>query len=241
MARRRRGAYNLGLGAALNGAKTLDRRIFFSGLGVAALAALPGAALAAAKDPVKLAKAYPYLDAFLKLPAAQRSRFHPAYYLMVAGKPPVGLHFYIIDGGQRSPLVIEPDGRLAHTPTLAQLQGSAQFWADVPAETKIGLRLEIQANLPPAVQLDCHELSLAITQAGDAVKSIAGPMAFAAPKITVAAFPGAVGGAALLPDNRRYPLAVGKFGPFYDPSKAPGATKVSLTHAPSRILLESPG
>ena len=241
MARRGRGAYNLGLGAALNGAKTLDRRIFFTGLGVAALAALPGAALAAAKAPVKLAKVYPYLDAFLKLPAAQRSRFHPAYYLTIAGKPAAGLHAFTIDGTVRTPVVIEADGRLPHLPTLAQLQGSTMFQADLPAETKIGIRLEIQATMAPAAQLDCHELSLAITQAGDAVKAIAGPMAFAAPKITVAAFPGAVGGMALLPDNRRYPLAVGKFGPFYDPSKAPGATKVSLTHAPSRILLDSPG
>lgn len=215
----------------------MDRRVFLHGLGVVALVATPATALADSKPPVKLAKAYPYLDAFLKLPATQRSRFHPAYYLNIAGKPPTGLHAATIDGAVRTPVVIEADGRLAHLPTLAQLQGSTMIQFDAPVETKIGIRLEIQATLAPAMQLDCRELMLAISQAAAAVKALAGPMAFAAPKIAIATFPGAVGGIALLPDNRRYPLAVGKFGPIYDPTKAPGATMVSLTHAPSRILL----
>lgn len=218
----------------------MDRRIFLHGLGVVAVVAAPSAALATAKPPVKISKAYPYLDAFLKLPAAQRSRFHPAYYLTIAGKPPTGLHAVAIDGAVRTPVVIDADGRLAHLPTLAQLQGETMFQIDAPAETKIGIRLEIQATMTPASQLDCRELALAIGQAGAAVKAIAGPMAFAAPKITTAEFPGGVGGVALLPDNRRYPLTMGKVGPVYDPAKAPGAVTVSLTHAPSRILLSGP-
>ena len=38
-------------------------------------------------------------------------------------------------------------------------------------------------------------------------------------------------------DGRNLPLIAGRFGPLYAPEKAPGAAKIILTKAPSRILL----
>jgi hypothetical protein len=213
----------------------MDRRSFLT-LAAGGLA-LPMSAFAGTKEPVKLAKAFPYLDAFLKLPAAQRSRFHPAYYLTQAGRPAGGVRAFIIEGATRTPLVIGADGRMSRLPTLAQLQGDAQFQLDAPAEAKFGERLDIEATMAAATQLDAHELALAIAQAAEAVKAIAGPMAFAAPKLAAAAFPGSHGGNAMLPDGRALPLLAGRFGPVYEPAKAPGARTIVLSPAPSRILL----
>src|SRR5260221_12987511 len=69
---------------------SVDRRMFLGATGALAAMGVPMAANATPKEPVKLARAYPYLDAFLKLPAPRRNRFHLAYYLMQGGKPAAG-------------------------------------------------------------------------------------------------------------------------------------------------------
>ncbi|HWA63081.1 MAG TPA: hypothetical protein VG939_17000 [Caulobacteraceae bacterium] len=214
----------------------MHRRSFLTAAGAGL--ALAGHAFAdAAKPPVKLAKAYPFLEAYLKLPAAQRSRFHPAYYLMQDGHPAGGYRAQIIDGAARIDVPVEADGRLGRLPTLAQLQGPAQFQLLAPSALKFGLKLEVQASMPAQNQLDAHELSLAIQQAADAVKVIAGAMAFAAPKLAAAAFPGAGAGQATLADGRSLPLVASRLGPMFEPARAPGARLVSLTRPPSRIVL----
>ena len=47
--------------------------MFLAATGALAAMGAPMAAHATPKEPVKLAKAYPYLDAFLKLPASEKS------------------------------------------------------------------------------------------------------------------------------------------------------------------------
>jgi hypothetical protein len=216
----------------------MDRRSFLAAAAGGVALAIPLSALAANRDPVKLAKAYPYLDALLKLAPAKRTLLRMNYYLSEGGHPASNWRAVIIQGGTRTPVPIEADGRLGRQPTLAQLQdGAAQFQIEAPAEAKFALRLEIQANIAPSTQLDAATLQAAIQQAADAVKSLAGPLALVAPKFAAAGFAGSVGGNAVLPDGRTYPLIAGRFGPVYVPAKAPGAKTVILTRAPSRILL----
>ena len=212
----------------------MDRRLLLFAL--TALAA-PTAALAAPKDPVKLAKVVPYLELYLKLSPADRTRFSLAYYIVSNNKPILGLHAWIIDGATRTPLALGADGQVLHLPTLAQLGGQATVQFDVPADMPLKPRLELHAATPPATQVDAAALQASITQAGDAVKKMAGAMAFAAPKITAAQFPGAGSGQAVLAAGRAVPLAPGKYGPLYDPAKEPGAKTITLAKAPSRILL----
>ena len=211
----------------------MDRRLLLFAL--TALAA-PTAALAAQKDPVKLAKFVPYLELYLKLSPADRTRFSLAYYIVSNNKPVPGLHAWIIDGTSRTPLAIGSDGQLLHLPTMAQL-GQAMLQFDVPADMPLKPRVEMHAATPPSTQVDAAALQASITQAGDAVKKMAGAMAFAAPKITAAQFPGAGSGQAVLAAGRAVPLAPGKYGPLYDPAKEPGAKTITLAKAPSRILL----
>ncbi len=211
----------------------MDRRLLLFAL--TALAA-PTAALAAQKDPVKLAKAFAYLDIYLKMPPAQRSHFTLVYYMMRDGKPAPDMRAWIQDGATRTPLAFDHDGRVLRLPTLAQL-GGAMVQFDVPAEAALKLRPELHAVAAPSTQIDAHDLQISINQAGEAVKKIAGPMSFAAPKITAAQFPGAGSGQAVLAAGRALPLTPGKYGPLYDPAKEPGAKTITLAKAPSRILL----
>eukprot|EP01041_Mallomonas_annulata_P024831 gene24831-45722_t len=64
---------------------TPSRRTLLTLMGALALA--PSAALAADGKQVDAKKVFPYLDAYLKLPAADRSRFRLAYYVKSNGKP----------------------------------------------------------------------------------------------------------------------------------------------------------
>ena len=58
---------------------------------------------------------FPYLDAYLKLPAADRSRFRLAYYFRSNGKP-LTAPAWLVDGAQRQPLAVRPDGRVESDP-----------------------------------------------------------------------------------------------------------------------------
>lgn len=213
----------------------MDRRLF---LAIAAGAAVaPTALLAASRDPVKLEKAFPFLDRYLKLGAGEHSHFTVVYYMSRDGKPAAGLKGWIIDGANRIPVSFGADGHALQWPTLAQMQGSATFQVDAPADAQLKPHVEMHALLPNAAQVDAVALQASINQANAAVKTMAGAMAMMAPKITAAQFPGAPSGQAILATGKAMPLAAGKFGPLYDPSKQPGAKTISLARAPSRILL----
>ena len=75
-----------------------SRRTLLTLMGALALA--PSAALGADGKQVDAKKVFPYLDAYLKLPVADRSRFRLAYYFRSNGKP----------------LAVRPDGRVESDP-----------------------------------------------------------------------------------------------------------------------------
>jgi hypothetical protein len=217
----------------------MDRRLFLTA--AAALAApaalIPAVAWAAQKDPVKIAKVFPYLDLYLKLSPADRSHFAVAYYIARDNKPVPGLRAWIVEGAVKTPMAFSADGQVLRLPSLAQFNGPAMVQFDVPADTPLKPRLELHPNLPPTTRIDAAALRVSITQAGAAVKKMAGPMAMMAPKITAAQFPGAGSGQAMVAPDKLLPLAAGKFGPLYDPNNEPSAQTIVLARAPSRILL----
>src|SRR3954465_10165651 len=102
-------------------------------VGAFALAcAAPAAASDKLIDPKKI---LPYLDAYLKLPAAERNHFKINYYLHV-GPQPLTAPVWLGEGARRTAVPLRGDGRVDRLPTLAQLDG-AKINIDVPEGTKM--------------------------------------------------------------------------------------------------------
>lgn len=214
----------------------MDRRALVLGLAAAALA--PATAQAAGKPPVKLSKVFGYLDKYLAIPPAQRNRFVLAYYVQMNGRPAAGLKAAIVEAdGRRTPLSLGSDGKVLRLPTAAQL-ASGDFVAEVPAETKLGVRLELEPSMAPAIDYNPHELDQAIAQANAGMSKAAGLMSFALPKLTGVTFAGAVSGKARLADGREIALPTAEDAPFYDPNRLKGAVGVILARPPTRLAFK---
>ena len=205
---------------------------------IAAAVAAPLPALADDQR-VALAKAFPMLEQYLGVPAAERSRFYLSYRAVRDKRPTSDAHGAIVAGGAAVPLAFDHAGFVTHLPSLAELKSNADL---VMTGAPFKLQLEARCAIAPSTHIDPNELAAALAQANAAVAKIAGPMAAIIPKLTAAFFPDAGGGHALFADGHQAPLAVFNAPalgpvPFFEPGKAAGAKAVLLTKAPSRILL----
>lgn len=212
---------------------------------LAALAALvicPSAQAGERTVALPAKKMFPYLEAYLSLPPAERSRFAMAYRALIDGKPAVGLKLVLLDGAQRTPLPIDGFGRISRQPSLAQLR-SAQAKVEVtgPEGHKFGLALDLEPAIAPAAEIDAHALAQACDQATAGAKKAAGVMGFAAPRLDRVVFEGAAGGQAVTANGRTVALAVVKGEPVFDPAKLPDARVVRFTRAPRRLTLAKAG
>lgn len=210
---------------------TPSRRTLITLMGALALAA--PAALAADGKQVDAKKVFPYLDAYLKLPAADRSRFRLAYYFKSNGKP-LTAPAWLVDGAQRQAIVVRPDGRAERAPTLAQLEhGKVQI--DIAPGSKVGVSMSVEPLLAPAREMDAREVVAALNQASTGVRKALGVLAMAMPKLEVVQFHGVTSGEAELADGRRMALPVVGGLVTYDPAKQAGAKTLRFTRAPSRV------
>lgn len=199
--------------------------------GLVTAMAIAGAAHAADKV-VELKKVFPYLDAYLNLPAAERSRFAPTYVFRQNGRP-LAAPMWILEGGTRTPLALV-DGRPERLPTAAQLAG-AKLQVGVDEKSKVSIGISMVPTLAPAQEMDARELAKAIAQAAAGVRRIAGPMGFMVPKVQSVAFYGVASGEARFADGRRAPLPVEKGALVFDPAHLAGAVAVRFPEAPSRL------
>ncbi len=215
----------------------MDRRAVLAA-GVA-LAAAPAAALADAKPPIRLSKVFGFLDKYLAIPPAERSRFVLAYTFMLDGKPAPGLKAAIVEAdGRRTPLQIGPDARALRLPTAAQL-ASASFVADAPAGAKLGVKLDLEPLLTPAQEFPVRELDLALAQANAGMAKAGGLIAFALPKLSGVSFLGSGSGRARLAGGGELALPMAEGAPFYDPKLVRGAATILLARAPQRLAFKS--
>ena len=215
----------------------MDRRGLILGLGAAGLGVglVPGLASAADKAPVKLAKAFPFLDRYLALPAGQRDRFVLAYTFRLNGKLSGELKGAIIAAdGRRTRFLVGPDGRPTRLPTLIELQ-SAMLALEIPADAKIGVQLDLEPSLAPAREMNPRDLAAAIVQANAGMAQAAGMLSFATPRLTAVGFPGAPSGDAILADGRREALPSAKGAPFYAPARLTGAQRLVFARPPARL------
>jgi hypothetical protein len=215
---------------------TMNRRAVGGGL---ALAMLGGGALAQAGDTklVEASKIFPYLDLYLGIDPAKRSRFVMAYYLKINGKPAANYPAMLVSAdGRRRSLSVGADGRVQHLPSLADLKGKAKVELSAPKGTKLQLSMELHANIRPGAVMPASGLAEAIAQCDAAIRSKAGVMGFAAPKIRRVVLRGAGSGKAVGPQGERaLPMQIGH--PAFDPEQMPGMVTVQLARAPSAILL----
>lgn len=216
---------------------SLDRRAVASALMSLALAAtIPSAARAEAGKVAPATKVFSFLEAFLKVPAAERSRIKVTYALMREGKRATGVKATLIEAnGVRTPLPIDGEGRFERTPTLAQLQAKAQVSFDVPADTKLGSTMLLDPVLKPAAEYDARELVATVEDSNKAIRKAAGPMALMAPQMDGLKFLTVDSGVAIFPNGSSRPLPVIAGGVVFEPGQFKGASRVRLAKTPSAV------
>jgi hypothetical protein len=215
---------------------TPDRRFLLTaGL---AVAAMPAAALAAAPKALPAKKLFPFLDLYLGIPPAERSRFTMSYYLRQNGKAATAAAIVLVGaGGARTPLPVGADGRFQRTPTLADLKAGATVEIAPHADAKYQLSMELEPIARMAEVMNAADFTAAIVQCAAAIKKNAGVLGFVAPKITQVAFVGVQAGTAVLAGGKTAALPLVKTLPAYSPTALPGASQLKFAKAPTRALL----
>lgn len=204
-----------------------------------ALALAATLAPAADADAGKIApatKVFSFLDAFLKVPAQERSRIRISYALLRDGKRAPGVKAILIEtNGARTPLPLDSEGRFERTPTLAQLQGKAQVQFDLPADSKLGSTILLDPVLKPAAEYDARELVATVEESNRAIRKAAGPMALMAPQMDGLTFLKAESGVATFPNGTSKPLPVEAGGVVFVPDQMKDASRVRLAKTPSAV------
>jgi len=208
-------------------------------LGLAALLSVGWATGAAAKTKsFPATKLFPYLDLYLGIPAPQRTLFVLAYFLKLNGKPAASMQPVLIVGGSRTVLPVGADGRVQRLPSLADLKAKTQIELSAPEGSKFSLNMEMLARVTPATAIPAGQLVAAIDQCDRAIRSKAGLLGFAAPKIKRAVFKGAGSGTAVNAQGVARPLPLTAEGsPAFDPEQMPGTVTIKLARAPTSIAL----
>lgn len=197
---------------------------------------LAGAAAAETKL-VPLDKVFPYLQGYLELPSAERSRFVLDYRLMGESKGLQTVRATLVEKGGSAPLAIGADGRFDRLPTLQQFRDKAQLSIEAAKGVRLGVALSVEPAARPSREIDAADLAATLVQAQAGERKVAGVLAFAAPKLTRVAFDGVKGGEAVWPDGRAQPLPLVKGRPVFDPAALQGAKMVRFAAAPTRAEL----
>ncbi len=207
----------------------------------AAVLAFATTAATPAEKSVPTGKAFPYLENYLRLPAAERSHFTVGYFLTIGGKPAAGVKAWLIDGAKRTPMTVGADGRVLRTPNLGELERKAMVLFDAPPQTKFGLQLQIEPLVTRGAEMDAQALALATVQADAAVRKAAGVLGFAAPHMTRVYFKDSTGGEAVFADGHAVKLGVLKSFAFYDIDTEHGAKTIRFTKPPSLAMIGPAG
>lgn len=203
---------------------------------ILAVATLAVAGPAFAEKSAQATKVLPFLDKFLKVPAAERTRLKLTYAVRHEGKAQPNLKATLVErSGARTPLPVDADGFFERLPTLAQLEGDPAIVFDVPPGWKMGTTMNIGTALKPSQDYDANELAATVTEANTVIGKAAGVMSMMAPKMTGIYFPKAEGGVVTYPGGRTAPLPQANGAPYFRPADHKGAARVKLTKSPSKV------
>ena len=207
---------------------------------LAAATTAPRLAYAGEVKSVPIDKAFPFLAAYLGLPAADRSRFYLAFRAYRDKHPITDAKATIVAAnGARTPIAFDRQGIVTHLPDVATLKSGAHVEIEAPP-FQIGPELRCAAA--PSTHIDVAELGLALAQVNKAIAKLAGALSLVVPKLTAAFFPDAGAAQALMADGHTATLPVFTFPSvgavsYIEPANLAGARSVVLARAPSRILL----
>jgi hypothetical protein len=205
-------------------------------MSLAVASAIPFSAQAEAGKIAPATKVFSFLEAFLKVPPAERSRIKLSYALMREGKRAVGVKATLIEAnGVRTPLPIDGEGRFEHTPTLAQLQTKAQVSFEVPADTKLGSTMLLDPVLKPAAEYEARELVATVEDSNRAIRKAAGAMAMMAPQMDGLKFLAVDSGVAIFPNGSSKPLPANAGAVVFEPGQFKGASRIRLAKTPSAV------
>ncbi|WP_454717084.1 hypothetical protein [Caulobacter segnis] len=200
------------------------------------------AVLATAATPALAEKSAPankvlsYLDKYLKIPPAERSRVRVIYGIRHDGKPVPNLKVTLVEkNGARIPMPLTADGFFERLPTLAQLEGDPTLVFDVPADWKMGTIMDFQTQLKPATEYDARELTATVNEANAVIGKAAGVASFMVPKMSGIAFLNAQNGVVVFADGHTAPLPKAREMPYFLPANHQGAAQVKLTKTPTRV------
>ena len=189
-----------------------------------------------AEKSAEATKVLPFLDKFLKVPAAERTRLKLTYAVRHEGKMLPDLKATLVErSGARTPLPVDAEGYFQRLPTLAQLEGDPAIVFDVPVGWKMGTSMNIGTTLKPAQDYDARELGATVTEANAVIGKAAGVMAMMAPKMTGIVFPKAESGVVTYPGGRTAPLPEAEGAPYFRPADHKGAVRVKLTKSPTKV------
>lgn len=181
---------------------------------------------------------FPYWENYLKIPAAERTRFAPGYFLKLAGnKPATELSMFAIDGTRRVPVAVGPDGRM--TPPPVEFFRSKTAIVDAPGAEgqSFNISMELLATMAPAREVPASEVLATLNQSNAGIRKAAGLIGIAAPKMARAIFVGAGSGEAVDAQGRRTPLPLVRGAPYFQPAAMPTAQRVVLARVPSKVML----
>jgi len=203
--------------------------------------AAPRLAFADGVQRIPLAKAFRYLELYLGLAPALRSRFHLVFLALRNERPAPNLKAAIVRPGDGAkPLSLDARGEVTQLPTLGDLKSNAVL--EVDGSGAFRFATEIRPDVAPSTRIDAGELALALGQANVAIAHLAGPFDIVAPRLDIILFPDAGSGQAVLANGRVAPLpvtnAVKALGvvPYYDPASLQGVRALALSRTPSRII-----
>jgi hypothetical protein len=197
---------------------------------------LAGAARAGSQS-VPLDKMFPFLQAYLELPPAERNLFALDYRLAGEAQALQSVRVALVDKGASAPIAIGADGKFGWLPSLQQFRDKAQVSIEAAKGVRLGLVMSVEPAVRPAQEIDAAELAASIVQAQAGERKVAGVLAFAAPKLTRIAFDGVKSGEAVGPDGRAQPLPLVKGRPVFDPVSLKGTKTVRFPAAPTRAEL----
>jgi len=207
-----------------------------AGLALTAVMALAVATpLRAEEQTYPVAKAFPFLETYLKLPPADKTRFRLIYAPRLDGKFLSGQKATLVEAnGTRTSLPIGADGFYERTPTLAQLK-DAKVLLDGPKGAKLGVTMTFVTTLKPATEYEVRDLVATVDETNASIRKHAGPAAMLAPKMGGIAFRDGEGAVAVYGDGRTRPLPELRGTPVFWPEDFAGATRVRLAKAPSAV------
>jgi len=121
--------------------------------------AAPRLAFADGVQRIPLAKAFRYLELYLGLAPALRSRFHLVFLALRNERPAPNLKAAIVRPGDGAkPLPLDARGEVTQLPTLGDLKSNAVL--EVDGSGAFRFATEIRPDVAPSTRIDAGELAL---------------------------------------------------------------------------------